>query len=177
MALARKVDRSALKREKKMDVAKSHVSISDTVPISIEGHIRTLVPSNRSPSARTDSDDIVASYDAIAAGAASIADIERLMAELQAARDYLQAEGERVRRVNANYAHLAQTASASARVIAESIGKWRIPEQASGYQPPSATDPSASSDGETLVGPLEVQPALEKMERQLMQMTAPSKPR
>jgi hypothetical protein len=162
MALARKVDRSALKREKKMDVAKSHVSISDTVPISIEGHIRTLVPSNRSPSARTDSDDIVASYDAIAAGAASIADIERLMAELQAARDYLRAEGERVRWVNANYAHLAQTASASARVIAESIGKWRIPEQASGYRPPSATGPSASSDGETLAGSLEVQPALEK---------------
>ena len=104
---------------------------------------------------------------------AQIADIERLMAELGAARDYLQAEGERVRRVNANYAHLAQTASASARVIAESIAKWRIPEQASGYRPPSATDPS--SDGETLARPLEVQPALEKMEQQLMQMTAPSK--
>jgi hypothetical protein len=174
MALARKVDRSALKREKKMDVAKSHVSISDTVPISIEGHIRTLVPSNRSPSARTDSDDIVASYDAIAAGAASIADIERLMAELRAARDYLQAEGERVRRINAHYAHLAQTASASARVIAESIGKWRIPEQASGHQPPTLVGPTAPPDGETLAGTFEVQPALEKMEQELTQMTASS---
>jgi hypothetical protein len=174
MALARKVDRSALKREKKMDVAKSHVSISDTAPMSIEGHIRTLVPSNRSPSARTDSDDIVASYDAIAAGAASIADIERLMAELQAARDYLQAEGERVRRINANYAHLAQTASASARVIAESIGKWCIPEQASGHQPPTRIGPSAPPDGETLAGTFEVQPALEKMEQELTQMTASS---
>ena len=118
------------------------------------------------------SDDIVASNDAIAAGAASIADIERLMAELQAARDYLQAEGERVRRVNANYAHLAQTASASARVIADSIGKWRIPEQASGHQPPTAIGPSVSPDGETLAGTLEVQPALEKMEQQLTHMTA-----
>jgi len=167
MALARKVDRPVLKREKKMDVVGSHVSIW-----SIEGN--TLVRSNKSPTAKP-SDDILASNNAIAAGAASIADIERLMAELQAARDYLQAEGERVRRVNANYAHLAQTASASARVIAESIGKWRIPEQASGYRPLSATDPS--SDGETLAGPLEVQPALEKLEQQLMQMTAPSKPR
>ena len=165
MALARKVDRPVLKREKKMDVVESHVSI-----LSFEGD--TLVRSNKSPTAKP-SDDILASNNAIAAGAASIADIERLMAELQAARDYLQAEGERVRRVNANYAHLAQTASASARVIAESIGKWRIPEQASGYRPPSATDPS--SDGETLARPLEVQPALEKMEQQLMQMTAPSK--
>jgi hypothetical protein len=60
------------------------------------------------------------------------------LAELQAARDYLQAEGKRVRRVNANYAHLAQTASASARVIIDSIGKWRIPVQASGYKSPTA---------------------------------------
>ena len=121
----------------------------------------TLVRSNRSPNVY----DSVASNDAFAAGAASIADIDRLMAELQAARDYLQAEGERVRQINANYAHLAQTASASARVIADSIGKWRIPEQASGYRSPSANDPS--SHGETLAGPLEVQPALEKMEQQL----------
>jgi hypothetical protein len=55
-------------------------------------------------------------------------DIERLMTELRAARDYLQAEGERVRQINANYAHLAQTASASARIIVESIGAWGIPE-------------------------------------------------
>jgi len=144
-----------------MDVAKSHASIVDTVPVSMEGNIRTLVRSNRSPNVY----DSVASNDAFAAGAASIADIDRLMAELQAARDYLQAEGERVRQINANYAHLAQTASASARVIADSIGKWRIPEQASGYRSPSANDPS--SHGETLAGPLEVQPALEKMEQQL----------
>jgi hypothetical protein len=157
-----------------MDVAESHVSIADTVPMSIEENIRTLVPSNRSPSVTKTSDDIVASNDAIAAGAASIADIERLMAELQAARDYLQAEGERVRRVNANYLHLAQTASASARVIVESIGKWRLPEQASGHQPPTAIGPS---DGQTLAGTFEVQPALEKMGQQLTQMTAASKRR
>ena len=52
------------------------------------------------------------------------------MAELLVARDYLQVEGERVRRINANYSHLAQTASASAKVIVESIGQWRIPESA-----------------------------------------------
>ena len=150
MALAREVNRLVLKREKKMDVAELHVSIADTVPMSLEGNNRTLVPSNRSPSARKTSDDIVASNDAIAAGATSIADIERLMAELQAARDYLQAEGERVRWINANYAHLAHTASASARVIVESIGKWRIPEQAPGHKPPAAISPGVSPDGETL---------------------------
>jgi hypothetical protein len=117
------------------------------------------------------------SNDAIAAGAASIADIERLMAELQAARDYLQAEGERVRQINANYAHLAQTASASARVIVESIGRWPFPERASGHQPLTGTNPRASSAGGTMAGNFEVQPALEKMEQALTQMTASSKPR
>ena len=63
----------------------------------MEGNIRTLVRSNRSANVY----DSVASNDAIATGAASIADIDRLMAELQAARDYLQAEGERVRQINA----------------------------------------------------------------------------
>jgi hypothetical protein len=178
MALARKVDRLVLKREKKMDVAKAYTSVSDAVPMSMDGNIRTLVPSNRMPSV-TKPDDIMASNDAITAGAASIADIERLMAELQVARDYLQAEGERVRQINANYAHLAQTASASARVIAESIGRWPFPERTSGHQPFTGTTPSASSAGETMAGnfEFEVEPALEKMEQELTKMTAPSKPR
>jgi hypothetical protein len=167
MALARKVDRLVRRREEKMDVAESHVSTADTVPVPIEGNVRTLVPSNRSPSVTKTSDDILASNDAIAAGAASIADIQRLMAELQAARDYLQAEGERVRRVNANYAHLAQTASASARIIVESIGKWRIPEQAPGYKSPAAIGPGVPPDGESLAGTFEVQPAPKKTEHQL----------
>jgi hypothetical protein len=46
MALARKVDRLLPKREKKMDVAESHVSTVDAVPMSIEGNIRTVVLSN-----------------------------------------------------------------------------------------------------------------------------------
>jgi hypothetical protein len=159
-----------------MDVANAYVSIPDTVPMSIDGNIRTLVPSNRMPSV-TKSGDIMASNDAFAAGSASIADIEKLMAELQAARDYLQAEGERVRQINANYAHLAQTASASARVIAESIGRWPFPEQSSGHVPLTSTGQSASSEGETMAGNFEVQPALERMEQELTQMNASSKPR
>ena len=63
--------------------------------------------------------------DALMAGAASIADIDRLMDELQRARDFLQSEGERLRKITASYANLAQTASASAKIIAESLGKWR----------------------------------------------------
>jgi hypothetical protein len=38
---------------------------------------------------------------------------------------YLQAESERVRLANERYAHLAQTASASAKIITDSMGQWR----------------------------------------------------
>jgi hypothetical protein len=117
-----------------MDAAESKLSLSDTTTKRIEGGIRALVRGNRSVSASV----TVPSEDSLAAGAASIADIERLIAELLVARDYLKAEGERVRRVNANYAHLAQTASASVKIIAESIGKWRVPQQDSVKQTSSA---------------------------------------
>jgi hypothetical protein len=62
--------------------------------------------------------------DVLALGATSIADVEKLMGELLTARDYLQSEGERVRLVNARFGHLAQTASASVKVVAESLAKW-----------------------------------------------------
>jgi hypothetical protein len=69
--------------------------------------------------------------DIAVAGATAISDIEQLLGELLVARDYLQSEGERVRQVTGRYAHLTQTASASARIISESLGKWhnREPER------------------------------------------------
>ena len=63
--------------------------------------------------------------DALAIGATSIADVEKLVEELLTARDYLQSEGERVHLVNARYGHMAKSASASVKIIAESLGKWR----------------------------------------------------
>lgn len=103
---------------KPMDVAKS--KSSDATIEMLEGGIRALVRGNRP------ADPVVSSAeDSLAAGATSIADIENLMEELQVAHDYLQSEGERVRQANARYAHLAHTASASVKIIAESLGKWR----------------------------------------------------
>jgi hypothetical protein len=113
---------SSVKREKIMDAAELKSSIPDTTTKTIEGDIRSLVRGNRPADAPGSGDD------AVAAGATSIADIEKLMAELLVARDFLQAEGDRIRRINANYLHLAQTASASVKIIAETIGKWRSSE-------------------------------------------------
>ena len=58
-------------------------------------------------------------------GATSIAEIERLIRDLQAARNYLKAEGERIQEEMTRYAHLSDTASASVKIITESLGRWR----------------------------------------------------
>ena len=111
------------------EVAEQDLPISDQDAASIEGGIRALVRRNRLAVAAELIDHPC--DNALMAGAASIADIDKLMAELQTARDFLQSEAERVRRMNARYAHLAQTASASVKVIAESLGRWRDTESGS----------------------------------------------
>ncbi len=129
-----------------MDAVDSRHSTLDTAAKTIEGGVRSLVSGKRAASVAT------LSCDGLAAGQSSIADIENLMAELLVARDYLQAEGDRVRRINANYSHLAQTASASVKVIAESIGQWCKLEQESGNRTVIGRVPvpalSAGSEGE-----------------------------
>jgi hypothetical protein len=64
-------------------------------------------------------------------GAPSIAEIERLIGDLQAARNYLKAEAERIQQDTARYAHLSDTASASVKIITESLGQWRKGNEAS----------------------------------------------
>ena len=104
-----------------MDAAKAQPSTSFDA-------ITSLIKSEQALPAPSRSNGTEPGEDIVAAGAASIGEIDKLMAELQTARDYLQAEGERVRRMNARYAHLTSTASASVKIIAESMGKWRTTE-------------------------------------------------
>ena len=51
--------------------------------------------------------------------ATSIAEIEKLISDLQTVRNYLKAEGDRIQQEMARYAHLSDTASASVKIIAE----------------------------------------------------------
>ena len=110
-----------------MEVAKSLPPTVDTLvktDMTSPGLIKAdqELPVAKQSNATEPHDDIVAF------GATSIGEIEKLMEELRAARDYLRSEGERVRRVNARYAHLTRTASASVKIISESMGKWRTTE-------------------------------------------------
>jgi hypothetical protein len=56
---------------------------------------------------------------------ASVAEIERVIAELAGVRDMLRSEGERVQREIAGYASLSQAAMTSMKIIGDSLGHWK----------------------------------------------------
>lgn len=98
-------------------------STPDTATKILEREIHAIVHGQR-PATAAEPKTSETCDDALAMGVTSVADIEKLIEELLIAGDYLQSEGDRVRHVNARYAHLAQTASASVKIITDSLGKW-----------------------------------------------------
>ena len=75
-------------------------------------------------------------------GATSIAEIDRLIADLQGAKSYLQSEGERIERETVRYTNLTQMASFTAKIIFDAISQWH---PASNQQKPSASEVTAAS--------------------------------
>jgi hypothetical protein len=55
----------------------------------------------------------------------SLAEIENLISELEALRDLLHAEGQRVQREISGYAQLSQAAMKSTRMIADNVTQWK----------------------------------------------------
>jgi hypothetical protein len=91
---------------------------------AIESETRELIlaeaPSTRS--IETDA-EIVPFIEKI--GATSIGEIEKLIGEMQEARNFLQNEGERIQRETARYTSLVQTASSSVGIIFDTVRGWR----------------------------------------------------
>jgi len=56
--------------------------------------------------------------------ATSIAEIDRLIAELQETKNYLQSEGERIEREIVRYTDLTQMASFTAEMISDAVSQW-----------------------------------------------------
>jgi hypothetical protein len=109
----------------------------------VEGEIRAFVrrdvSSFRRP--RTESGD--AGVDNITSviervSGASVAEIDRVVAELSRVREMLRSEGERVQREIAGYANLSQAAMTSMKIIADSVTKWKS------QNPPAASEAPAS---------------------------------
>jgi hypothetical protein len=57
-------------------------------------------------------------------GAASISEIDRLLAELEEARNYLQSEGKRIELEMARYTNLTQMTSLTAKIISDAVSQW-----------------------------------------------------
>jgi hypothetical protein len=78
-------------------------------------------------------------------GATSTAEIERLIVELQEAKDHLQSESERIERETLRYTSLSQMASTTARIISDAVSQWHPArtEQKSGT---SKATPAATED-------------------------------
>src|SRR6516225_7499958 len=51
--------------------------------------------------------------------------LSRARGELQAAKDFLESEGERVQREAEQYTTLTQMASASVKIISDTVARWR----------------------------------------------------
>ena len=83
---------------------------------------RDLIHSKASSPPKTDA-DVAPLIQKV--GAPSIAQIEKLIGELHEARNLLEAEGERIQRETARYLNLTQMASASVKIIFDTVSGWR----------------------------------------------------
>jgi hypothetical protein len=90
----------------------------------IESETRDLVPAEAPSTPKSETDVEIAPL-VQQVGATSIAEIEKMIGELQEAKDFLQSEGERVQRETEHYTTLTQMASASLKIISDTVAKWR----------------------------------------------------
>jgi hypothetical protein len=97
----------------------------------VEGDIRELVRRDvaqlRKPQPESGSELGVTNLNSLIqrVSGTSVLEIEKLIAELQTLRDYLQNEGQRVQREITEYAHMSQAATKSTKIIAESLAQWK----------------------------------------------------
>ena len=89
--------------------------------LAVEGEVCDLAHAKLSTPTETDP-EIAPLIEKV--GATSIAEIDRLIAELQDARNYLISEGERVERETVRYANLTLMASATTKIISDAVSQW-----------------------------------------------------
>jgi hypothetical protein len=100
-----------------------------TVTSAVEGEVRDVVRSDlnavrrRSDPTEINADHFNSLIERVAG--TSLKEIDNLIAELQAVRDFLMAEGERVQRELTSYARATEAALSSVRMITESMGEWK----------------------------------------------------
>jgi hypothetical protein len=106
----------------------------------VEGEVCDLAHAEVSTQTETDTTEIAPLIQQVEA--TSIAEIDRLIADLQEAKSYLQSEGERIERETVRYTNLTQMASFTAKIIFDAISQWH---PATKQQKPSASEVTAAS--------------------------------
>jgi hypothetical protein len=98
---------------------------------AVEGEIREFVRRDvahlRRPRPEAEEDPAAQNLNSLIrrVSGASMEEIDRVILELQAVRDMLRNEGERVTREISGYASLSHAATTSMKVIADSLTQWR----------------------------------------------------
>ena len=107
--------------------------------LPVEGEVCDVAHAEVSPQTETDA-KIAPLIQQVAA--TSIAEIDRLITELQKAKNHLQSEGERVEREMVRYTKLTQMASFTAKIIVDAISQWH---PTSNQRKPGASEVTAAS--------------------------------
>jgi hypothetical protein len=89
-----------------------------------ESENRDLVHVEASSTLKTETDADIAPL-IRKVGATSIAEIEKLIGELQETKNFLQSEADRIERETARYMNLTKMASASVKIIFDTVSGWR----------------------------------------------------
>jgi hypothetical protein len=118
--------------EEPVDVDNAAVSeVEDGIREFVRNDIAYLrrppIPSPETAPADSQSEATVNSVNSLIQRVAgtSLAEIEKLISELESLRDLLHAEGQRVQREISGYAQLSQAAMKSTRMIADNVNQWK----------------------------------------------------
>jgi prophage DNA circulation protein len=120
---------------------------------AVESETRHLVHAEPLTTPKSETDVEIASL-IQKVGATSVGQIEKLIAELLEAKDFLQSEGERVQREIERYTNLTQMASASVRIISDTVAGWREAGHPLRNQPRSGEFEVTPSAAEEVTGSL-----------------------
>jgi hypothetical protein len=113
---------------------RERAELGKSVDLEVEGKVRELVRRDFAPMRRPPDSNIVANNVGSLlqrVTGTSLNEIDNLIAELQAQREKLLSESERVQRDIIEFAKLSQQTMQSTKIITESLAYWnKIPEQA-----------------------------------------------